>query len=317
MTTSEQVITPPLTQKTLGGAILAAYLVLYFGTLFAMHAASGFEISEPLFALAILAGGFSGLAWLLTIGVRRLPYAVVGAKKELTMIAWYGVFVFLFVTWGFGFVHKVATPGPVDAIAILVAKLVVFIAMPVALMKRAFHYSFRTLAPVSVSARHVLALTGISVLLLAFQSVFGRGLRDLADAHLSATMLWLGVPLTLAWISLEAGVVEEFFFRVLLQTRIAAVIKSELAAIVLTSLAFGLIHAPGLYLRTNLTQEGLPPHPSLLMSIGYAIVITSSAGFLFGVLWARTRNFAVIVLAHGMADLLPNILPTLHSLKLI
>jgi membrane protease YdiL (CAAX protease family) len=130
-------------------------------------------------------------------------------------------------------------------------------------------------------------------------------------------MLGIGIPLTLVWVSLEAGVVEEFFFRVLLQTRISAVVKSELAAVVLTSLALGLMHAPGLYLRTNLTQEGLPPHPSLLMAIGYSVVITSSAGFLFGVLWARTRNFAVLVMAHGMADLLPNILPTLHSLRLI
>jgi len=56
----------------------------------------------------------------------------------------------------------------------------------------------------------------------------------------------------------------------------------------------------------DLTQEGLPGHPSLLLAIGYSIVITSSAGFLFGVLWARTRNFAVLVAAHGMADLLPN-----------
>jgi membrane protease YdiL (CAAX protease family) len=282
-----------------------------------MHAASGFEISEPLFALAILAGGFSGLAWLLTIGVTRLPYAIFDAKKELTMIAWYGLFVALFVTWGFDLIHRVASPGPIDAVAILAAKLVVFVAIPSALMKKTFNYSFRRLAPVSISAPHTLALTGISVLLLAFQSLFGRGLRDLAAAHLSATMIGIGVPLTLAWVSFEAGVVEEYFFRVLLQTRIAAAIKSELGAIVLTSLAFGLMHAPGLYLRTHLTQEGLPPHPSLLIAIGYSIVITSSAGFLFGVLWARTRNFVVIVVAHGMADLLPNILPTLHSLRLI
>jgi len=317
MTTSAQVIPPPVTRRTLGGFILAAYLVLYGGTLFAMHAASGFEMSEPLFALAILAGGFSGLAWLLTIGVTRLPYAVFDAKKELTTIASYGLFVVLFVTWGFDLVHKAASPGPVDAIAILAAKLAVFVAIPAALMKARFGYSFGRLASASGTARHVLAAAGISALLLVFQGVFGRGLRDLAAAHLSATMLGIGIPLTLAWVSLEAGVVEEFFFRVLLQTRISAAIKSELGAIVLTSLAFGLMHAPGLYLRTNLTQEGLPPHPSLLMAIGYSIVITSSAGFLFGVLWARTRNLAVIVVVHGMADLLPNVLPTLRLIRLL
>ena len=52
---------------------------------------------------------------------------------------------------------------------------------------------------------------------------------------------------------------EEFFFRVLLQTRLSAVLKSKLGGIVLASLIFGLARAPGLYLRTAITQEGLPP----------------------------------------------------------
>jgi len=317
MTTATQVAPISLPRKTLGGAILAGFLLLYGGALFAMHAATGFEVTEPLFALAILAGGFSGLAWLLTIGVKPLSYVVLDAKGELAAIVQYGLFVVVFVTWGFSLLHRIATPGPQDAIVVLVAKLAVFVAIPAAVTTTRFGYSFRRLAPASGAARHILAMAGISALLLIFQGVFGRGLRDLAAAHLSVTMIGLGVPLTLAWVSIEAGVVEEFFFRVLLQTRISSAIRSELGAIVLTSLAFGLIHAPGLYLRTNLTQEGLPPHPSLLMAIGYSIVITSSAGFLFGVLWARTRNFAVLVMAHGMADLLPNVLPTLRSIRLL
>ena len=72
-----------------------------------MHSASGFDVTEALFALAILAGGFSGLAWLLTIGVTPLPYVVSDMKKELTTIALYGLFVVLFVTWGFGLIHKI------------------------------------------------------------------------------------------------------------------------------------------------------------------------------------------------------------------
>jgi uncharacterized protein len=315
MTTSAQVVPTLVARKKLGAAILAAYLLLYGGALFAMHLASGFDLTEPLFALAILAGGFSGMAWLLTIGVTPLLYVVSDEEKDLTTIALYGLFVVLFVTWGFDLIHKAASPGPIDAIAILAAKLAVFVAIPAALMKARFGYSFAGLAPASGAARHIFAAAGISALLLVFQGVLGRGLRDLAAAHLSSTMIGLGVPLTLVWVSLEAGVVEEFFFRALLQTRISAVMKSEVAAVVLTSLAFGLMHAPGLYLRTNLTQEGLPPHPSLLMAIGYSIVITSSAGFLFGALWARTRNFAVIVVAHGMADLLPNVLPTLRAIR--
>jgi hypothetical protein len=91
---------------------------------------------------------------------------------------------------------------------LLATKLVVFVVIPAALMKTWFGYSLRRRAPASGVARHILATTGISLLLLVFQGVFGRGLRDLASAHLSAAMIGLGVPLTLAWISLEAGVVE-------------------------------------------------------------------------------------------------------------
>jgi hypothetical protein len=107
MTTLAQVVPAPLRRKTFGPGMLTGYLVLYGGALFAMHSASGFDITEPLFALAILAGGFSGLAWLLTIGVTPLPYVVSDTKKELTTIALYGLFVVLFVTWGFGLIHKI------------------------------------------------------------------------------------------------------------------------------------------------------------------------------------------------------------------
>jgi len=160
-------------------------------------------------------------------------------------------------------------------------------------------------------------VVGMSALLLAFQAFLGRGLRDIVSAHVPPSVLLYAVPLTFVWLALEAGIVEEFFFRVLLQTRLAAVLRSELGAIGLMSVIFGLAHAPGLYLRTGLTQEGLPPHPSLLMAVGYSIVITSVAGFFLGVLWARTRNFAVVVVVHAMGDLLPNVLPTLRSLRLL
>jgi len=153
-------------------------------------------------------------------------------------------------------------------------------------------------------------------LLLAFQAVLGRGLRDVLNAYLSYGTLLFGLPLTFLWLALEAGVVEEFFFRVLLQTRLSALLKSELSAIVVTSLLFGLAHAPGIYLRTGMTNEGLQ-NPSLLMAVGYSIVIVSVAGFFLGVLWARTRNFLLVVTVHAMGDLLPNLLPTMRSLRLI
>ena len=53
------------------------------------------------------------------------------------------------------------------------------------------------------------------------------------------------------------------------------------------------------------------------MAVGYSVVITSVAGFFLGVLWARTRNFALVVTVHAMGDLLANLLPTLRFLRLV
>lgn len=303
--------------RYVGIALLVGYLALYAAMLLAMHQAGNFDVSESLLVLAILGFGFSLAAWLLAIRVKPLEYSIKEPTKEVAAIIAYLALLIVFITWGLGFLHRYFPADPANAIAILAAKLIVAVVIPAIIMRALFGYSFRELAPMAAPMRHVLAALGMSGLLLAFQAVLGRGLRDIASAHLPASTLVFGFPLVFLWLALEAGVVEEFFFRVLLQSRLSAVVKSELGGIVLMSLLFGLAHAPGLYLRTGLTQEGLPAHPSLLMAVGYSIVIVSVAGFFLGVLWARTRNFALIVVVHAMGDLLPNLLPTLRSLRLL
>ena len=311
--TSTQTVTG---NRQIGIGLLAGYLVLYAGMLFAMYRTDHFDPVEPLLVLTILGLGFSLAAWMLTIGIHPLYCAVLQPKRELAIIGAYLFPLVVFATSGLGALHRYVSAAPGNAIVILAAKLLVFVILPATILLTQFGYSLRQLVPVSARARHLLVMLGMSVLLLAFQVVLGRGLRDIASAHVLPSALWYGFPLTFVWLALEAGVVEEFFFRVLLQTRLSAVLNSELGGIVLTSTIFGLAHAPGLYLRTGLTQEGLSPNPSLLAALGYSIVIISMAGFFMGVLWARTHNFAVIVVVHAMGDLLPNLLPTLRSLNL-
>lgn len=303
--------------RRIGIALLVGYLVVYAGMLFVMHRVGGFDVTEPLQVLAILGLGFSLAAWLMTVGVRPLDYSIPRPGRELAVVGVCLLLVVVFVTWGLASLHRYVPSDPANTVVILAAKLVVFVVIPAVVMRVLFGYGLRRLMPISAQTRHLLAMLGMSVMLLAFQAVIGRGLRDIVSARAPAPVLWYGVPLVFVWLALEVGVVEEFFFRVLLQTRLAAALKSELGGIVLMALIFGLAHAPGLYLRTGLTQEGLPSHPSLLMAVSYSIVITSVAGFFVGVLWARTRNFAVVVFIHAMGDLLPNVLPTLHSLRLL
>jgi membrane protease YdiL (CAAX protease family) len=154
---------------------------------------------------------------------------------------------------------------------------------------------------------HWPSVVWVSLGLLIFQLALGRGLADIRQARLSLPQLALGVPLAYLWLVVEVGVVEEFFFRALLQSRVAAFTKSEAAGVVVASLVFGLAHAPGLYFRTTATGEGLGPSPSWLMAVGYSVVVTSVPGLFLGILWSRTKSLASLVLIHAAGDLVPNL----------
>ncbi len=297
--------------------LLFGYLLLYAVTLFGMNRAWRFAVAEPLFVLGILGVGFSLAAWLLTIRTSPLAYHVANPGRELASLMGYLLPLAAYITWGGGIMRRYVPADPGNAFAIVVGKLTFFVLIPAWIMRVCFGYRLRDLAPLAFRRRDLLTFLGMSLLLLGFQAVAGRGLRDILQAHVPASTLAIGVPVVFVWLALEAGVVEEFFFRVLLQLRLSCALRSELGGIVLMSLLFGLAHAPGLYLRAGLTQELLPAHPPLLMAVGYSIVITSVAGFFLGVLWARTRNFILIVVIHAMADLLPDLLPTMHSLHLL
>lgn len=305
------------THKYLGAALVAGYLLLYFVVLFGMNRAWGFEAAEPLLILGVLGVGFSLAAWITSIGTKPLDYHVNYPARELIALMAYTLPLAAYIAWGGSAIRRYLPDDPATAIAILVAKLVFFVVIPAWMMCAFFGYTVRDLAPVSFRWRDLLTFLGMSLLVLGFQALVGRGLRGILQARAGVSTLVVGFPIAFAWLAVEAGVVEEFFFRVLLQSRLSRALQSELGGIVVMSLLFGLAHAPGLYLRTGLTQEGLPAHPPLLMAIGYSIVITSVAGFFLGVLWARTRNFALVVAVHAMADLLPDLLPTLRSLQLL
>lgn len=152
----------------------------------------------------------------------------------------------------------------------------------------------------------------LSPTLLALQAIFGRGRADLATLHPSALELLVAVGLTSVWLFIEVGVVEEFFFRGLVQARVADLTGSEFTGLVVMALVFGLAHAPGFYLRPAATGEVLGTHPSLLLAVAYSIVFTSVTGFFLGVLWIRTRNLLLLALIHTAGDLLPNLADTIR-----
>jgi membrane protease YdiL (CAAX protease family) len=164
--------------------------------------------------------------------------------------------------------------------------------------KAGLHELYRSHLPV------VLILSGV---ILALQYFLGGGAASIREGRLSAHQLLLGLPLCFVWLAIEAGLVEEFFFRALLQSRLSGWFQSEITGIVLMAMIFGLAHAPGFIFRHAGMVEGIGANPSALDAIAYSIVTLAVSGVFFGIVWARTKNLFALVLIHAATDLLPNL----------
>jgi membrane protease YdiL (CAAX protease family) len=278
-----------------------------------MHHHDGFALAEPIFILLVVGAGFSLLAAWAARGVATPALSVRRPRQEVAVLAGWLLVTVVFITWGIP-----ALRGTGDSLAgdlrLLIGKLMIFVALPFILWRAQWGYRWGDLAgrltDLRACWRPILVLSAAFVLL---QLVAGNAPALLRARHATPVELAYGVPLAFAWLLVEVGLVEEFFFRALLQHRLTAVLRSETRAVVLTALLFGLAHAPGMYLRPEATGEAVGHSPSLLMAVGYAVVITSTTGFCLGVLWARTRNLAAVAIVHAAGDLLPN-LPKLLKL---
>ncbi len=291
-----------------GLLFLFGYLVLWAGSLAALHARAGASLSEPLLIFVIVGGIFSLLAWLLTMRQAPLPFSVKNPAGESLALLCYLPLLIAFLAVGLQGLNVRITAEPQLEIAKDLSKQIMFVLLPAALIVGIWKYTLPQLLPGSLKIRRDwLTFLAMSSVLIGFQFVFGRGPSAVRELNASGGKLALGMAISFIWLALDAGVVEEFFFRVLIQSRLAALLKSELAGIVVMAVIFGLAHAPGLYLRPAAMQENLIGPPSLLNAAAYTIVYTSAAGIFLGVLWARTHNFLLVVFVHAATDLVPNL----------
>ncbi len=296
-------------------AYIAAYLALWTLVLLLLRILYRFDASQAIIALVILGLLLPALSLLAARRVSALPCVVLRPAFETTLLIAYLVVVAVVLVWGFGTVGRISTE-PAHTIISLGLKLATFVVPPVVLLASG-QYGIRDLAPVSFTWTALKPALWLSLAVLLMQFFLGRGLHDIRQAQLSVWIVAVAAPLSFAWLVFEVGVVEEFFFRVLLQERLAAVPRSPWAGLVLAALLFGLVHAPGLYLRTAAAQESIGSHPSLLMAVGYSVVMTSLAGLFLGVLWLRTKNFATLVIVHATGDFLPNLVPWIKAFHLV
>jgi membrane protease YdiL (CAAX protease family) len=144
----------------------------------------------------------------------------------------------------------------------------------------------------------------MGLIILALVCVITPSLKQISGIPPTLPLMLWAAPLSYLWITLEAGVTEEFLFRGVLQTRLTAFFNSPWAGVVVTSLLFGLAHAPGLFLRGGPGVDGWSTDP--FQVIAFTIAVLSPMGLLFGLIYARTKSLLLVILLHGSVDVLPN-----------
>lgn len=283
------------------------YLALYVLTLMTLVRFEGVDPSEPLLVFGVLGVGITALAWCMTrrSSLATVPMPVKPLPEALAVAGYLLLYAFGLLGWGFTWLRDNVPDPRYYVLMVMLAKLLTMVALPLLLLEH-FGHSPRALLRWNFSLRrHGVTLVVMVTTLLLFQAAFGGGISQIRELNPSLPVLLAAVPLCFLYLCLDTGLTEEFLFRVVVQTRLAALFRSETAGVVVMAVLFGLAHAPGYYLRAVDPHVGT--HPSVLMAAGYTVVMLSAFGLMFGMLWARTRSLGLVIMAHAATDLLPNL----------
>jgi len=286
-------------------AFAGLYLALWGGST-PYLAVKGADWTFPLVSLGVFGVVLSGLAWALTRSARPPAILVQRPTVELTaVLAFLAVYAVGFLGYGMTFVRGVFPPGPQQELLVLGAKLLVHVALPALLLAALGARLAPLLAARAKGRAFWLPLVVLAVVLTGLLSVVTPSLKQISGLHPSLVTLAWAAPLSFLWVALEAGLCEEFLFRAVLQTRLAAALRSEVGAVAIGAVVFALAHAPGLYLRGSPGVDGYST--DLLQVIAFTVATLSPLAILFGVLWTRTRSLLLVVLLHATIDFLPNL----------
>jgi membrane protease YdiL (CAAX protease family) len=302
-------------RKRLNPAVVT-FLLLYACSLAVLLRNKNFELNGALIVLVLFGIIFPGLAWLATVRAAPLSISVRPSPREMFTLVGCVLALSIYLVGGPQWIDNHLPGMWIDSaqskfLITLTKKLVVFVAIPFGIFHFAFDYRLRDFGLQREGLRalcgnHLAVVLVVGGTLLAFQYFLGGASAPLREGKFSTHQLLLGLPLCFMWLVIEVGLVEEFFFRALVQSRLSAWFKSEVTGVVLMSLVFGLAHAPGFIFRQAGSVEGLGANPGALDATAYSIAVLAVSGILFGVVWARTKNLFALMLLHAAGDLLPN-----------
>jgi membrane protease YdiL (CAAX protease family) len=296
--------------------ILIGGLILYACAFAILLRNKSFEVSGAVVVLIVFGIVFPAIAWIATRRAIPLSISVTPDKSQLIVLIGYIIVLSVYLVGGPQWTDQHLPSSWIDSVRIkffvtLAKKLIVFVVIPFAIFRFGFGYRIRDFGIQREGLRallrnHLPVVLAVGGAFLAFQYFLSGGGAAFRHGHFTAYQLLLGLPLCFIWLFVEAGLVEEFFFRALVQSHLAAAFKSELSGVVLMSLIFGLAHAPGFIFRHAGEVEGLGSNPSAFDAVAYSIVVLAVSGVTFGVIWARTKNLFAVMLIHAAGDLLPN-----------
>ena len=303
-------------QTSLWNLILIAGLLLYCGAFVVLLGNKNFEAAGAVVVLIVFGIVLPLIAWVTTRHAIPLSISIHSGASELIVLFAYVLTMSLYLIGGPQWIDQHLPGGWTDSqqikfVITLLKKLLVFVAIPFAIFRFAFGYRIRDFGIQRQGLRalcgnHLPVVLVMGGVFVAFQYFLSGGGAAFRREHFTAFQLLVGLPLCFIWLLLEVGLVEEFFFRALVQSQLAAAFKSEVSGIVLMSLIFGLAHAPGFIFRHAGELEGLGPHPTPVGAVAYSIVVLAVSGISFGVIWVRTKNLFAVMLVHAAGDLLPN-----------
>jgi membrane protease YdiL (CAAX protease family) len=294
---------PPIRRRA---AFFVGFYLALWAAATAYLALKGADWTFPLISLAVFGVGLLALSMALTRKAVPPPVAVRRPTLELAaLLAFLVLYAVAFLGFGMNAVRAAVAPGRGQELLVLAVKLLVHVGLP-SLLLAALGAKLAPLFSSGIDRPGFwLPLLVLGAIILALMCVVSPALNDIAQLHPSSLTLAWAAPAAFIWVLLEAGLCEEFLFRAVLQTRLAAALKTETGAVVTGALLFALAHVPGLYLRGHPGVDGYSTDP--LQVVGFTVAVLSPIALLFGTLWARTRSLLLIVLLHALVDVLPKL----------
>ena len=213
-----------------------------------------------------------------------------------------GILVLLYYAIFVAYLWRSQESDPLHWLSLVVAPFVLILIGTRLLVRRRLSLK-NTLASVGLrkgNLRHgVLLGIVLGIAASIAQLFFSNRRHEFWQVIVSGKVL-LYLPMVIVLLLLTAGFTEEFFFRGILQTRLSNWWRSDLAALLVASVLFGLYHFPYAYLNPNWSSHG-----HVLLALGEC-GMDAVAGLLLGfVYWKSGRNLLASVAMHTIFDALP------------